>query len=158
MASLADAMVLKSGLQQFVAVQDVAAVQNQVTLHPAGYMVKGYSSRFFGDKNTKAKSTMIVTASEVVKGLAGANKDDEVITLKVLWEPNKYKVKLDMNDGNSDSKAVPVVSSVSFAYDTKLGDTFKEIAANGPKAPTRPGYKFVGWTKTPISPTGTGNP
>ena len=121
-----------------------------------GYMVKGYTSKFFGNKNTRAKSTIIVTASEVVKSLAGSVKDGDELTLNVLWEANKYKVKLDMNDGNSDSKAVPVVSSMSFTYDAKLGDAFKEIAANGAKAPTRPGYKFVGWTKTPVPATGSG--
>ena len=121
-----------------------------------GYVIKGYKSSYFGNKASKAKSTIIVTASEIIKELAGATKDGETLNLYLLWEPNQYKVKLDMNDGNSDTKAVPVVSSVSFTYDARLGEPFKEIIAGGAKAPSRPGYKFIGWTKTAVGPTETG--
>ena len=67
----------------------------------------------------------------------------------LIWEPEEYIVNLDMNDGNSSTKAIPKISTIAVTYDKKYSynDVFTKLTNN---APTRPGYEFKGWTKTEV--------
>ncbi|MBQ2205273.1 MAG: InlB B-repeat-containing protein, partial [Lachnospiraceae bacterium] len=126
----------------------------------AGYSIKGYKVAKFANAKTLESATIIVTPSNAtnrnyITELAGKNKDNETLNLYLIWEPEEYIVNLDMNDGNSSTKAIPKISTIAVTYDKKYSynDVFTKLTNN---APTRPGYEFKGWTKTAVAPTETG--
>ena len=128
-----------------------------------GYIANGYKAVKFANKTTLAKSDpkYIITPSDAtqintVKELL--SDDGKSMELYVIWEPQAYKVKLDLNDGNSSTKANPYISSISLTYNQtyKSQSAYTNIMRGAAGAPTRPGYKFAGWTATPYSPTEEG--
>ena len=128
-----------------------------------GFIVDGYKAVKFANKTTLAKSDpkYIITpstATERNKIKELLSDDGKSLELYVIWEPNEYKVKLDMNDGNSDTKADPFISSISLTYNQtyKSQSAYTDIMRGAAGAPTRPGYKFAGWTASPSSPTEEG--
>lgn len=101
----------------------------EFTLPANGYFKTGHS---FAGWSTAPDGEVLYTDKQTVKNVT--SEENAAVTLYAIWTPNKYTVRFDANTGTGTMAD----AQVSYQGDAALPEC----------GFTKPGYSFVGWSRT----------